>query len=587
MRHRASTPCGLLLIGFLCAAALGLSGTDRLEAGAETGQPKAKAKAKGKGKSKALKELERLNSGPGVTVKQTLLEKQIFGKPAGVLSQTGFYSDFAGRKIDESQFLEYDPNYHLWSDGNQKRRFIYMPEGTQIDTSNMNQWKFPKGTMLVKEFKNPAGTQYLEHRVTVIRPSGDVFLGSYVWNAGQTEATLNTKGVTDLNGTTWDVPSQTDCHSCHVGEPSKVLGISAIQVRPTLLRALVTRNRLSHPPKSEASLALPGNAVARRALGYLHANCGHCHNPTHGIAKSIDQNLRLNVGAKRVEDTPTYKTAVNQKLAMWDGSVGGRGFNYRIYPGEVELSGLLFRMNRRGNADMMPEIGSAIVDQSGSAAVQEWIQSMPKSGDPETATRVRSGLETAAEDASAGACVPVINEIQMRAKEKKASREFVELFNPCGRDIKFDANWTLQLTDDSVESAAGAARATVLKQLAGLSIGAKKYLVITGANFKFKTKSGEAPTFDARTLTGKWLNSPAATVSLNNGLTSVDLVSWGTPDYKHTRRNAVIPPTPGRSLARHWTKNKTGKTSGDFLPQPPTPGKANITKSKATPKSKP
>ena len=38
------------------------------------------------------------------------------------------------------------PRYPLWSDGAEKQRYLSLPPGTQIDTSNMDDWKFPVGT---------------------------------------------------------------------------------------------------------------------------------------------------------------------------------------------------------------------------------------------------------------------------------------------------------------------------------------------------------------------------------------------------------------------------------------------------------
>src|SRR5437660_12456660 len=47
---------------------------------------------------------------------------------------------------------EYAPQYVLWADTATKRRWIFIPPGTQIDTSDMNHWNFPAGTKIWKEF---------------------------------------------------------------------------------------------------------------------------------------------------------------------------------------------------------------------------------------------------------------------------------------------------------------------------------------------------------------------------------------------------------------------------------------------------
>src|SRR5689334_5765253 len=41
---------------------------------------------------------------------------------------------------------EYAPHFVLWADTATKRRWMYLPPGTTIDTSDMNHWKFPVGT---------------------------------------------------------------------------------------------------------------------------------------------------------------------------------------------------------------------------------------------------------------------------------------------------------------------------------------------------------------------------------------------------------------------------------------------------------
>src|SRR5215831_4122467 len=44
--------------------------------------------------------------------------------------------------------LAYAPRWPLWSDGATKRRWIYLPAGSHIDTTDMNVWHFPQDTKL-------------------------------------------------------------------------------------------------------------------------------------------------------------------------------------------------------------------------------------------------------------------------------------------------------------------------------------------------------------------------------------------------------------------------------------------------------
>ena len=80
------------------------------------------------------------------------------------LSEAGLYRDFTSRTLADG-FVEYEPAFPLWADGASKRRFIALPRGTQIDTSDMDHWVFPIGTRVFKEFSidgRPVETRSIE-----------------------------------------------------------------------------------------------------------------------------------------------------------------------------------------------------------------------------------------------------------------------------------------------------------------------------------------------------------------------------------------------------------------------------------------
>src|SRR5207244_1848579 len=52
------------------------------------------------------------------------------------------------------------------------------------------------------------------------------------------------------------IPAASDCLGCHGNGRTPVLGYSAVQLG-----------------KKE----IPGSELQKKALGYLHGNCGHCH----------------------------------------------------------------------------------------------------------------------------------------------------------------------------------------------------------------------------------------------------------------------------------------------------------------------
>src|SRR5688572_22461093 len=67
------------------------------------------------------------------------------------ISELGVYSDLrTGTVVADAR--PYVPSFELWSDGASKRRWIRLPRGARIDTSDLDAWRFPVGTELFKEF---------------------------------------------------------------------------------------------------------------------------------------------------------------------------------------------------------------------------------------------------------------------------------------------------------------------------------------------------------------------------------------------------------------------------------------------------
>lgn len=157
----------------------------------------------------------------------------------------------------------------------------------------MDHWQLPTGTVLFKEFANE--TRRIETRIIARTGEGprDYWIGAFVWNDDESDADFVPNGRRDARGS-HDVPSSAQCGTCHNGEPGRVLGLSAVQ-QPKIAAEL-----LAHPPAvSFAPLADVVTANAANAIGYLHANCGHCHNPNGSARPDTDMNLRLSVLIER------------------------------------------------------------------------------------------------------------------------------------------------------------------------------------------------------------------------------------------------------------------------------------------------
>ena len=287
------------------------------------------------------------------------------------LSQTGLYTDVATGEAAPG-VVAYTPRFELWSDGAEKRRWILLPAGEQIDTRNMDEWLFPVGTKIWKEF-SLAGVRVETRLLEKRGPKDSDWISlAYVWNAEENDAIAAPLGAVDTRHTDHDVPAAGECAACHGGRRSFVLGFSALQLAATAtageldLDGLVREGRLSHPPATAP--VIPGASVEVAALGYLHANCSHCHNatrPDHDGARCFDPrasyDFTLPIGQlDSVAATPTYRTVV--------GSV--------VKPGDAEGSKLVELMSSRGMFRQMPPLASEKVDASGVATIREWIEAL-------------------------------------------------------------------------------------------------------------------------------------------------------------------------------------------------------------------
>ncbi|HEX4423442.1 MAG TPA: hypothetical protein VH165_36285 [Kofleriaceae bacterium] len=291
------------------------------------------------------------------------------GNPT-LLSMQGVYGDFAQRALP-SDAITYDVRWPLWTDGATKRRWLILPAGAgPIDNTDQDHWKLPIGARLIKEFRRNGVLVETRILQRIGPEAADYTLRTFVWNPQQTEATLTTDGATNVNGTGHDVPQASDCWTCHEGEPGMALGFSALQLSPATLAALSSAGRLARPVAPGTVLGPTGAAGDVAALGYLHGNCGHCHNPTGFAAQFNNQVLRLDTASEAADQEPGWRTTVGV-------AVQGRGLGAteRVDPGDAAGSAIIRRMSIRGDGQM-PFLGTEIVDPTGILAVSTWINNM-------------------------------------------------------------------------------------------------------------------------------------------------------------------------------------------------------------------
>lgn len=302
-----------------------------------------------------------------------------------MLSGTGLFTEKGvdGALVLAEGVREFEPLYWLWSDGSGKRRYVYLPPGTQIDTSDPDHWAFPAGTKFWKSFIS--GTQLVETRLIEKTGDGpeDWLFATYAWTTPDaTDAVKMDYKDPWINaaGTTHDIPSGPSCEKCHIGLKDRVLGFSALQLNHDLpgvtLASLMDEGLLTDAISLD--IGMPGDdEVTQNVVGYFHANCGNCHNDQPGLpiesVPAPQLMLRVLVDDLTLEDTGLFQTAINQRsTASSDLPV-----DYRIFGGDIDQSAVRFRMTLRMIEDQMPPIGTETQDEEGLAMIEEWIMSLP------------------------------------------------------------------------------------------------------------------------------------------------------------------------------------------------------------------
>lgn len=308
------------------------------------------------------------------------------------LKDTGLYADWGSRTL-AAGLIEYSPVYPLWTDGAIKRRWIHLPPGTFVDASDPDHWRFPVGTRLWKEFAfggRPVETRYIE------RTANGWTYATYAWSSDGREAVLApARGIPRAHpiraGVQHSIPGTLDCQACHEGRRSTVLGFSLLQLSAQrdpnalhaedladgakdledLLREGLVRKLPAHLVKPARVRA--GTPTANAAVGYLHGNCGHCHN-SDGPLGYLGMDLWHGAAAETLGVEPGSQTTVEQL----GGYVlpGTDDVRWRLHPRKPEHSAVLQRMSTRNPIQQMPPLGTNVVDEEAIRVIQAWLEEL-------------------------------------------------------------------------------------------------------------------------------------------------------------------------------------------------------------------
>ena len=336
------------------------------------------------------------------------------------LSAWGQVSTRDGRLVLADGVTPYTLNSPLFSDYALKLRTVWIPKAAGAAAYNPDgPFDFPVGTVITKTFYylEPAGRQVSDGKVAKADPTSDVVesLGlddvrlvetrvlvrrddgwhglPYVWNADETEATLQRTGaivrLTLVDGDNdvplnYVVPDVNQCASCHATNHStgaiETIGLKARHLNTAVDLGAGTASQLDQwrdrgllsgaPPADEIPTAAVWSddsaSLESRARAYLDINCAHCHNAVGAADTSglvLDQSTEI--GA-------SYGVCKSPIAA--GGGTGGRLVD--IVPGKPEDSILIYRMETTDPGAMMPELGRSVTHTEGVALIAAWIESL-------------------------------------------------------------------------------------------------------------------------------------------------------------------------------------------------------------------
>lgn len=310
------------------------------------------------------------------------------------LDCTGLYADYAAKTVAPEN-KPYTPGVTFWSDGADKSRFLYLPPGAKIDISDFDEWKFPNGTKVWKEFR--LGAKRIETRL--YSKSNDSWRHTtYIWTDDGTDAIRKDDGLkVPVSGKPdYEIPTRQQCNECHSGRSEPILGIEAVSLglpaaQGVTLATLAAEDRFSvAPPVTSITIPKDPSTTAAPALGWLHANCGSCHNSNPNAAAAFTQLFLLlrpsqlvrEAGAPTVMDLDPWKTAVN-KNSMRQNTDAGAPYKH-IAPHDPSASLVSILSGRRAPPGVdpdpqkqMPPLVSHQVDVAGHALLDAWINALP------------------------------------------------------------------------------------------------------------------------------------------------------------------------------------------------------------------
>ena len=298
------------------------------------------------------------------------------------LSETGLYPDTADRGAWSPLVSLFEPAHALWTNGSDKQRFVSLPVGATVDTSQQD-WVFPVGVIFFKTFSYRAlNSDSLPIETRALRLTEDGWeYAVYLWDDEGMEAELldgsiPVKVAVNHQGEEFEheVPSTLQCRMCHESQEPRVIGFDELRLNAPLsgdtasvdavtqLVQLAEDGILSELPVAPDEI-VHEDQVTESVLGYFQGNCVHCHNGSFGAASAFDLDHSVALGnIIGVETTSELVSGI------------------RVTPGIPDESGLFLAVSRNSadtTAQPMPPIGVQRVDEVAVDMIRRWILALP------------------------------------------------------------------------------------------------------------------------------------------------------------------------------------------------------------------
>jgi uncharacterized repeat protein (TIGR03806 family) len=311
-----------------------------------------------------------------------------------LLSKTGLFASVRELRPNAG-LVPYEVNAPLWSDGAQKRRWIALAPGGQIEFAPTGEWAFPAGTVFVKHFEvsvdaaHPEVKRRLETRLLRIDGTGLGYGVTYKWRPDNREAdllpdsqseTIEIRTSSGRRTQTWYYPSRADCLTCHTAAARFVLGVKTRQLNKDFCypatgisdNQLRTWNYLGmfNPALAEekiggysrlGSMEDRSASLTDRARSYLDANCAHCHRPGNTVRAMFDARFDVPLSRQDIVNRPT----VSDSLGLNDPCL--------VAPGDLGRSMIYHRLCRTDHY-RMPPLATSVPDLQALHLFERWIK---------------------------------------------------------------------------------------------------------------------------------------------------------------------------------------------------------------------